>query len=169
MKARAPSAIFLDIVLNRRFRLVVLHCVLWAIGFGSTLVAQSPPTRPVRPPGSSSIQCGTQSSNQVASGVAMASWVARVEPDGTRSLALLVLWRGSPGWFTRGSGSGSSSSGNCRVYRSTIRNGDLQLQIEFDSQTRLAYLSKPVRFTTGLAPSEKADRPASTRSRVRVD
>ena len=128
---------------------VALLCVL---GFGSTLAAQGPPPRPVRPPVSRSIQCGTQSSNQVVSGVAMASWVARVEPDGTRTLVLLVLWRGSPGWFTRGSGSGSSGGGNCLLYHSTIRNGDLQLQIEFDSQTRLATISKaPFDSQTGRA------------------
>ena len=128
---------------------VALLCVL---GFGSTLAAQGPSPRPVRPPVSSSIECGTQSSNQVVSGVAMASWVARVERDGTRTLALLVLWRGSPGWFTRGSGSGSSGGGNCRLYHSTIRNGDLQLQIEFDSETRLATISKaPFDPQTGRA------------------
>jgi hypothetical protein len=72
----------------------------------------------------------------------MTSWVARVESDGTRALVFLVLWRGSPGWFARGSGNGASGGGNCRVYHTTIRRGDLQLQIEFDSTTRLATISQ---------------------------
>jgi hypothetical protein len=51
---------------------------------------------------------------------------------------MLVLWRGSPGWFARGSGSGASGGGDGRRYRSTIRRGEVQLQLEFDSQTQLA-------------------------------
>jgi len=134
-------------------RLLVLLC---ALGFGSTLVAQGLPPRPVRPSGSTSTQCGTQSSDQPVSGVAMATWVARVERDGTRALQLLVLWRGSPGWFARGSGSGASGGGNCLVYHSTIRRGDLQLQVEFDSQTRLATISQaPLDPQTGLATIQK--------------
>jgi len=127
---------------------VVLLC---ALGFVTTLTAQGPPPRSVRPPGSTSTQCGTQSSNQVVSPVAMASWVARVERDGTRALVFLVLWRGSPGWFARGSGNGSSGGGDCRLYHATI-GGDLQLQFEFDSQARRAAISRaPLDPQTGLA------------------
>jgi len=130
-------------------RLVVLFC---ALGFGATLAAQGPPPRPVRPPGSSSTQCGTQSSDQVVSAVAMASWVARVERDGTRALVFLVLWRGSPGWFASGSGGGGSGGGDCRSYHSSIRRGDLQLQVEFDAQTRIVTISQaPIDPQTGLA------------------
>jgi len=71
----------------------------------------------------------------------MASSVARVESDGTRALVFLVLWRGSPAWFAR-SGNGASGGGNCGVYHSTIRRGDVQLQIEFDFQTRLATITQ---------------------------
>ncbi len=69
---------------------------------------------------------------------------------------MLVLWRGSPGWFARGSGNGASGGGNCRLYHSTIRRGDLQLQVEFDSQTRLATISQaPLDPKTGLATVQK--------------
>lgn len=144
------------IVLDMPFRrLLVLLC---ALGFGSTLVAQGPPPRPVRPPTRTSTQCGSESSNQVVSPVAMASWVARVERDGTRTLAFLVLWRGSPSWFASGSGLGNRSSGggNCRLYHSTIQRGNVQLQFEFDSQTRLATISlAPFDSRTGLATIRK--------------
>lgn len=142
------------IVLDMPFRrLLILLCTL---GFGSTLVAQDPPPRPVRPTAGTSTQCGTESSDQPVSGVVMATWVARVETDGTRVLEMLVLWRGSPGWFARGSGNGASGGGNCRLYHSTIRRGDLQLQVEFDSQTRLATISRaPLDPQTGLATIQK--------------
>ena len=149
------AAAFFSTSLNMPCRLVVLLCLLCAIGFGSTLSGQGPPPRPVRP-GSSSTQCGTQASDQVVSGVAMASWMARVERDGTRTLAFLVLWRGSPGWVAPGSGSGASGGGDCRLYHKTIRRGDLQLQVEFDSQTRIATISQaPLDPKTGLATIQK--------------
>jgi len=134
------------------FQFLVLLC---ALGVGSTLAAQGPPPRPVRPLGSTSIQCGTQSSQQPVSGVAMATWVARVEGDGSRALVFLVLWRGSPGWFARGSASGASGGGDCRVYHTTIRRGDLQLQIEFDSQTRLATISQALLVPERVATIRK--------------
>src|SRR5687767_8238909 len=107
---------------------MVLLCVA---GLVATLSAQGSPPRPVRPPSG----CGTQSSQQVVSGVAMATWVARVERDGARVLQMLVLWRGSPGWFASGSDNTSSGGGDCRLYHSGISRGDLQLQVEFDAQT----------------------------------
>jgi hypothetical protein len=85
----------------------------------------------------------------------MTSWVARVERDGTRALVFLVLWRGSPAWFARGSGS-ASGGGDCRLYHSTITRGELQLQVEFDSQTRLVTISQaPIDSRTGRATIQK--------------
>jgi hypothetical protein len=86
----------------------------------------------------------------------MASWLARVERDGTRTLAFLVLWRGAPGWFARGGGNGSSGGGHCRLYHRTLTRGDLQLQLEFDSDTRLVTISQaPLDPRTGLATIQK--------------
>ena len=118
---------------------VALICVLGLLGTSS---AQGPPPGP-RSAGSRSSQFGTQSSDQVVSPVVLATYVARVWGDGTRTLQMLVLWRGSPGWFARGSGGSSSSGGgDGRRYHSTIRRGDLQLQIEFDTETRLVTISQ---------------------------
>lgn len=142
-------------MLDMSCRRLVLLCLLCALGLGSTLAAQGPPP-PVRPQGSSSTGCGTQSSNQPVSAIVMASWVARVERDGTRALAFLVLWRGSPGWFARGSDNRSSGGGDCRVHHATISRSDLQLQFEFDSQTRLATITQaPFDPKTGLATVQK--------------
>ena len=108
--------------------------LLCALGLVATLSAQGPPPRPPRPPASAS----TQSGDQVVSPVAMATWVARRASDGGRVLELLVLWRGTPAWFARGSGSGASGGGDGRRVNKTIRRGELTLQLEFDLQTRLA-------------------------------
>ena len=129
--------------------------LLCALGFGATLAAQGPPPLAGRPPGNLTTQCGTQSSTQVVSPVAMASWVARVESDGTRALVFLVLWRGSPSWFARGSSNGMSGGGDCRLYHSTITRGDLQLQLEFDSQTRLATISQALLVPERVATIRK--------------
>ena len=131
--------------------------------FGATLAAQGPP-RPVRPPGSVSIQGG----DQVVSPVAMATWVARVGSDGTRVLQMLVLWRGSPGWFARGSGSGASGGGDGRRYRSTIRRGEVQLQVEFDSQTQLATIQGK-QVDSPLGVEETMRRSQEIRSFLRCD
>lgn len=115
--------------------------LLCALGLVATLSAQGPPPRPPRPPGSNS----TQSGDQVVSPVAMATWVARRASDGGRVLELLVLWRGTPAWFARGTGSGASGGGDGRRVNKTIRRGDLTLQLEFDSRTRLATIQgKPI-------------------------
>jgi hypothetical protein len=53
---------------------------------------------------------------------------------------LIVLWRGSPGWFSRGSGSGTSSRGSTASFHSSIRYGGLDLQLEFEPNTRVAQI-----------------------------
>jgi hypothetical protein len=119
---------------------VALICLLALL---RTLSAQGAPSGP-RFPGNTSRQFGTQSNTgQVVSAVVLASYVARIWGDDTRTLQMLVLWRGSPGWFARGSGGSSSSGGgDGRRYHSTIRRGDLQLQAEFDTETRLVTISQ---------------------------
>ena len=118
---------------------VALTCVLGLLG---TLSAQGAPPGP-RFPGNTSRQFGTQSNTgQVVSSVVLASYVARVWGDDTRTLQMLVLWRGNPGWFARVAESGGSGGGDERRYHSTIRRGDLQLQAEFDTETRLVTISQ---------------------------
>ena len=117
-------------------KLVVLLCV---VATGSTLAAQGPPPRPVRPPGSVS----SESADVVVSPVAMATYVAR-RSEGGRVLELLVLWRGTPAWFAR-AGSGASGGGNGQRVTKTIRRGELTLQLEFDRPMRVATIQgKPI-------------------------
>ena len=92
---------------------VALIC---AVGLLGTLSAQGAPPGPRFPPGNTSRQFGTQSNTgQVVSSVVLASYVARVGGDDTRTLQMLVLWRGI---------------------------GDLQLQAEFDTETRLVTIQQ---------------------------
>jgi hypothetical protein len=51
-------------------------------------------------------------SNRVLSPTTVAYWQQHDNGDGTGSLDLLVLWRGSPGWFFR---SGGTSGGGVHM------------------------------------------------------
>ena len=105
--------------------------VVTLCGLATLLAAQGPPSgAPVQQ------SFRTQSATQVVSPTVMATWVASVT-DGARVLQVLVLWRGTPGWFARGGG-GVSGGGDGRRYTSTLRYGGLELRLEFDSESRLA-------------------------------
>jgi hypothetical protein len=108
--------------------------IIVAGGLLASVSAQVPPgarlPRPGTPP--------TSSATQVISPVALVTWVARYGSDGVRVLDLLVVWRGSPGWFLRGSNRGSSGGGSGGSFYSTITYGGLDLQLGFQSETRIA-------------------------------
>ena len=67
---------------------------------------------------------------------------------GRGTLELLVLWRGSPGWFRKGggaSGSGGAGSGTGPGARSTIRTawiaqGGVNLSVRFDPAARMVWI-----------------------------
>jgi len=63
------------------------------------------------------------------------SYITR-DANGPNTLNLLVLWRGSPGWFMRRTGRGSSmgSSGGTTY----VRQGGVHLTVAFDAATRTA-------------------------------
>jgi hypothetical protein len=116
-------------------------CLALAVMSATAVVAapaQRPPARTPRPG-------GTSSATRVISPVALVTWVAHYGADGTQTLDLLVLWRGAPGWFAKGAGSGTSSGGNSESFHSTIRYGGLELQLELQPQTRFATIQgKPI-------------------------
>ena len=72
-------------------------------------------------------QVVTTSFDRPASATVFASWLAR----GNR-LALLVLWRGSSGWFWRADGGGSGGGGTIQQFSHTIREGGLTFRIDYD-------------------------------------
>jgi hypothetical protein len=101
------------------------------LGTGS---AQLPPGRRMPPPG----VMATSSASLPASAVTVMTWVARYGSDGAQQLELLVLWRGTPGWYLRGSGSSSSGGGGANSFNSSIGYGGLDLRLELQYQPRVA-------------------------------
>jgi hypothetical protein len=76
-------------------------------------------------------------STQVISPVCLMSWVVRATP-GARAVELLVFWRGSAGWFLRGTSSsnsrGSASNGVVHVEASF---GGIDVEVELVEATRV--------------------------------
>jgi hypothetical protein len=72
----------------------------------------------------------------------VATWITEQEAGAPVQLQMLILWRGTPGWFLRAGGSSSegtgSIQGNHRIYRDTIVQGGVRLAFEYDSRTRVA-------------------------------
>ena len=93
-----------------------------------------PPPRRLPPPGTTA----TSSATQPASSVALVTWITRYGHDGVHALELLVVWRGQPGWFTRGGPRTSSGGGSGTSFRSTSRYGDIELQLGLDSGAHTA-------------------------------
>lgn len=80
-----------------------------------------------------------QSSSHIVSPVAMATWAARVDPLGARTLALAVIWRGSPGWFLhQPAGQLGASGGDDRVFHATLSQAGLSFSVELNYLTREA-------------------------------
>lgn len=59
------------------------------------------------------------------------SIVATTQPGGQRRLELVVVWRGSPGWFLKGNERHSSGGGSGHTFSSTVRYGGTEVSFEF--------------------------------------
>ena len=70
---------------------------------------------------------GSSSSDRPVSSTVVASWLTRGD-----KLTLLVLWRGTPGWFWRVSGHGGGGGGNGQQAFQQIRYGDRTFKIDYD-------------------------------------
>ena len=86
---------------------------------------------------------GDTSTSRVASPTVVASWMAHQNNVDGKSTTLLVLWRGTPGWFTKGgggsSGSGASAGGGGGSHGyQHMSEGGLTFMMEFDYDKRIA-------------------------------
>jgi len=80
----------------------------------------------------------------VVSPAVVATWIVREAPDGVPRLELLVLWRGTPGWFMKSESEGSSVSGSSQaggedgrgVIVERLVYGSVRLDLEFDQRQR---------------------------------
>jgi len=79
-------------------------------------------------------------SNRTLSPTTVAYWQQHENGDGTGTLDLLVLWRGTPGWFFRGGSSsgGGGIHGGFAQWQGThsMTYGDVTLTMEFTSQSK---------------------------------
>ncbi len=113
-------------------RIVPACCLagLLALTAGHPARAQSPPRTFV-----SRSQGG---GNQMMSPVVFASWITGRQGSEPEQLQLLVLWRGTPGWFLRPGGSKVSSAGSGAGSHTTIVQGGVTLTLDFDPEARVA-------------------------------
>jgi hypothetical protein len=68
--------------------------------------------------------------------VVVAQWLT-IRKGNVEQLELLVLWRGTPGWFLQPGGSGGSG-GATNPSSNWIKRGDVTLSLDFDEVTRVA-------------------------------
>jgi hypothetical protein len=102
-------------------------------------VAPPPPDR-VTPPGT------TKSGSGALSGAVAGGWFAHSEPDGTMSLDLLVLWRGTPGWLMQDRGTASSGGGAPGTRRGmNVRFGDRSFYAGYDVNPRRYVIENTVK------------------------
>ena len=82
---------------------------------------------------------------RVLSPTVVATWILHQDETGAAQLDLLVLWRGSPGWFTQGGGGGGGGSrgpDDTVVLTMRIQYGDVDLELGFDPVARTAQLDE---------------------------
>jgi hypothetical protein len=82
------------------------------------------------------------STSRVVSPTVVASWVSRENYADGNTTTLLVLWRGTPGWFRKGGRSGSGGGGGSGQSGSDayqyVSEGGLTFVMKFDYDTRVA-------------------------------
>jgi hypothetical protein len=73
--------------------------------------------------------------------VVVATWIARRDDSASSVLDLLVLWRGTPGWFTKGEAAREQTFGD-QSGRTTLHlfRGGINLELTFDPQRQTAEL-----------------------------
>jgi hypothetical protein len=95
-------------------------------------------TTAVPAPGTMVQVSSSQSSEQPLSAAVVANWIAHRDTAGDLVLDLLVLWRGTPGWWlTEGPHSGSGG-GTGTITRMVLSRGGRELTASFDARTHVA-------------------------------
>ena len=78
------------------------------------------------------------SAEQPLSSAVVANWTAHRDAAGNLMLDLLVLWRGTPGWWLTGGQHGGSSGGGGTITRMVLNRGGKELTVAFDARTGVA-------------------------------
>lgn len=119
---------------ERVSRAAALFAVVAIVSAHISLVAQTRPSLPPRPaPGASG--SGSQATDRLISAVVYASWLQHWRASDGDTRSLLVLWRGTPGWFVKtapGGGRSSSGGGSGSGGWQTFAAGGLSFELQYD-------------------------------------
>ena len=89
---------------------------------------------------------GSNSGTAPVSPSVMATELGSVDAAGRGTLQLLILWRGTPGWFMRGGGGsssgggGSMAPGSSMIFSHWISQGGVNLTVRFDPAVRKVWI-----------------------------
>jgi len=89
---------------------------------------------------------GSNSGTAPVSPSVMATELGSVDAAGRGTLQLLILWRGTPGWFMRGGGGSSSGGGgsiapgSSMIFSHWISQGGVNLTVRFDPAVRKVWI-----------------------------
>jgi hypothetical protein len=77
----------------------------------------------------------TGSGSTILSPSVLATWIAGERDSGDSQIHILVLWRGSPGWFTHTPSSQESTGGDARTVAVRLTRGGVVLELSLDART----------------------------------
>ena len=89
---------------------------------------------------------GSNSGTAPVSPSVMATELGSVDAAGRGTLQLLILWRGTPGWFMRGGGGsssgggGSMAPGSSMIFSHWVSQGGVNLTVRFDPAIRKVWI-----------------------------
>jgi hypothetical protein len=72
---------------------------------------------------------------------AVMTLATKQDHNNVHTLALVVVWKGSDGWHSRGAPENSSGGGAERWFEYTVRDGGLDLKVRFDAVNRIAEMA----------------------------
>jgi len=109
----------------------------------------SQPFAPARPPVTTKTSSRSSGGgNTMISPTVFASWITERVGNESEQLRLLVLWRGTPGWYAVPGGRiGGSSSGGAGTH-STIEYGDVRLTLDFSAGDAVVINGREVHLGT---------------------
>ena len=102
----------------------------------AAIALSQPPAGKAPPPPKAQASEG-DTSTMATSAAVMTTYAIRQRPSG-EVLELLILWRGTPGWFTRGRSASSSGGLSGDNWRHRFSQGGLEFEAALDFKTRTA-------------------------------
>ena len=107
--------------------------------------------------------------NTMISPTVFASWVTERVGNGPVQLRLLVLWRGTPGWFFVRGGSIASTSDGTRT-NLTIEYGDVRLKLSHGAGDTVGINGREVHLgTDNVVYVDDVDAPAGARRQMMIE